>query len=97
MSLTRTLIVEAKLEALSLLVRRIIVDQVLRQADPVKALRSLRAAANELGDDADQGRQRDLMASGKRAVTTAEALRAIVNEIARDVREEVADGQRPAA
>ena len=97
MSLTRVLIVEAKLEALSLLVRRIIVDQVLRQAHPVKALRSLRAAADELGDNADHGRQQALMASNKRAVTAAEALSSLVDEIGRDVREEVIERQQPAA
>jgi hypothetical protein len=97
MSLTQTLQLSSKVEALELLVRRLVTDVVLKQADPAKALRSLRSVAEELGEDYDQRRQAKLLKSGKRAMTTSTALLAIIDEISRDVREEAMERQKPAA
>jgi hypothetical protein len=96
-SLTQQLILQAKVEALELLVRRLIVDQVVRCNDPRRALDRLKRAADDLGDDADHERQTRLLASGKRAITAADALKAIVIQIGVDAREELREMERPAA
>jgi hypothetical protein len=90
MSLTRILIAEARLEALSMMVRRIVVDEILKTPNPKRAMDKLRkAAAGEVGHACDQRRQDALLESGRRAFGVAEALVALVGEIGRDVNAEL--------
>ena len=96
MSLSQLMQLQSEVNALRLLVKRLVTDAVLKCDDPAKAIRCLREVVEEIGSDYDDRRQRALMKSSQRPLTTAQSLRTLVTEIAADMREEMED-QRPAA
>jgi hypothetical protein len=96
-SLTVQLLTQARVEALSIIVRRLVTDAVLSTPDPKRALKRLRSAGEAIADDANYAREAEALTSRKRPITTGAALMRLVGDIEDDVRFELgepADGRR---